>query len=93
VGLAESDGLAWLLQVNDLLGSEKLGPFGVVVWILRVWVRDACESLKDSVLTVGEVAGRDLVNGSLSEEWMVLGAELREAIVELAFGRCEGEVL
>lgn len=56
-------------------------------------MRDAFESLKGSVLMAGEVVGRDLVNGSFSEEWMVLGAELREAIVELAFGRCEGDVL
>jgi hypothetical protein len=45
--------------------------------------------MKGSLLMVGS----DLGNGSFSEEWMVLGAELREAIVDLAFGRYEGKVL
>ena len=36
LGLAESDGSAWLLQVNDLLGSEKLGLCGEVEW--NLWV-------------------------------------------------------
>ena len=43
----ESDGLAWLLQVNDLLGNEKLGVWGEIDWNLRVWVRDVFESLND----------------------------------------------
>jgi hypothetical protein len=45
--------------------------------------------MKGSLLMVGS----DLGNGSFSEVWMVLGAELREAIVDLAFGRYEGKVL
>ena len=43
----ESDGLTWLLQVNDLLGSEKLGVWGEIDWNLSVSVRDVFESLND----------------------------------------------
>ena len=63
LGLAESDGSAWLLQVNDLLGSEKLGLCGEVEWNLRVWLRlrDGFESLKEScVLFAGEEVEFDL---------------------------------
>jgi hypothetical protein len=45
--------------------------------------------MKGTLLMVGS----DLRNGSFPEEWMVLGAELRDAIVDLAFGRYEGKVL
>ena len=81
LGLAESDGLAWLLQVNDLLGSEKLGLCDEVEWSFKVWVRDGFESLKDrSVLLVGEEVESDFGLTSLIGGDMVFKAELEQAI-------------
>ena len=61
LGPAESDEPVWLMQGNDLLGSEKMGICGKVECSLRVCVRDGFESLKDrSVLLVSEEVGCDL---------------------------------
>ena len=77
----ESDGLAWLLQVNDLLGSEKLGVWGEIDWNLGVWVRDVFESLNDrSESLVTEEVGCDLGLASLIGGEMVFKAELEQAI-------------
>ena len=65
----ESDGLAWLLQVNDLLGNEKLGVWGEIDWNLSFSVRDVFESLNDrSELLVSEEVGCDLGLASLIVE-------------------------
>ena len=77
----ESDGLTWLLQVNDLLGSEKLGVWSEIDWNLRVWVRGVFESLNDrSELLVSEEVGCDLGLASLIGGEMVFKAELEQAI-------------
>ena len=77
----ESDGLAWLLQVNDLLGSEKPGFWGEIDWNLMVWVREVFESLNDrSELLVREEVGCDLGLASLIRGEMVFKAELEQAI-------------
>lgn len=74
--------MAWLLKVNDRLGSEKLGVWGEIDWNLRVWVRDVFESLNDRsvLLANSEEVGCDLGLASLIGGEMVFKAELEQAI-------------